>query len=441
MKTLLTTIMALALCFHTLAQNDVNQILITNAKIFDGTDKLVEGKDVLIQENKIVKIGENIPVTKDGRTQVIDAGGRTMTPGFMDMHAHTMLQMPFGLGANSDEYYWAYVSTQAANMYLSQGYTTVRDVGGNCFSLKKAIDQGIVDGPRIYASGPMLSQTSGHSDHRTDAYASQLVADEPSIFMKFNQVQVADGRAEVLIAVRENLRRGASQIKICVGGGTGSYADPLDVTQYTPDEIQAAVEAAEDWGTYVTAHVYNSAGIVRAIENGVKCIEHGNLMDEATMKLMKETNTWLSPQVIVYTYHPNGYTDDQKAKHDQAYDGIDNMFQAAKKVGFDNIVFGSDIITSLDELSTINKEFELRTEWFTPTEILNQATGKSAELLQLSGERNPYPVKIGVIAEGAYADLLLIDGNPLEDLTILQDAEANLALIMKDGKVFKNIVR
>lgn len=435
------TAVMMSLSFLTSHSQEAEQtILITNAKIFDGSENLVEGKDVLIQGNKIVQIAEGIVITQDSNSTIIDAGGRTLTPGFIDMHAHIMFQMPFGVAANSDEYYWAYVSTQAAEMYLSRGFTTIRDAGGNCFSLKKAIDQGIVEGPRIFPSGPMISQTSGHSDHRTDAFPSQLVEDEPSIFMKYNQVQIADGREEVLIAVRENLRRGASQIKISVGGGTGSYADPLDVTQYTADEIQASVEAAEDWGTYVTAHVYNSDGIIRAAENGVKCIEHGNLVDEAAMRIMKEYNMWLSPQVIVYTYHPNGYTDDQKLKHDQAYAGIDNMFTIAKKIGFVNIVFGSDIITSLEELSTINREFELRTEWFTPTEIMNQATSKASELLQLSGERNPYPGQIGVIEEGAYADLLLINGNPLEDITILQDAESNLALIMKDGKIFKNII-
>ncbi|RLA60568.1 MAG: amidohydrolase family protein [Epsilonproteobacteria bacterium] len=414
------------------------KILITNAKIFNGSDKLVEGKDVLVQGNKIVKIASGIMVTQDANTTIIDAGGRTLTPGFIDMHAHTMLQMSFGVASNSDEYYWAYVSTQTAKLYLSMGFTTVRDVGGNSFSLKKAIDQGIVEGPRVFPSGPMLSQTSGHSDHRTDSYASKLVANEPSVFMKFNQVQVADGETEVLVAVRENLRRGASQIKICVGGGTGSYADPLDVTQYTSKEIKAAVNAAEDWGTYVMAHVYNSAGVQRAVENGVKCIEHGNLMDEAALQLMKDNDVWLSPQVIVFTYHPNGYTDDQKKKHDQAFDGIDNMFKAAKKIGFKKIVFGSDIVTSLDELAHINNEFEFRTKWFTPTEILNQATAISGELLQLSGNRNPYPGEIGVIKDGALADILLMNGNPIKDITILKDYKKNLVLIMKDGKIYKN---
>ena len=425
----------------TLAKDNesLSQVLITNARVFDGhDDKLTEPMSVLIEGNKIKQIGVTIDAPETAK--VIDAGGRVMTPGFIDSHSHLMFQLSFGEAFSSDEFYWAYVATQAAKVYLDNGFTTVREVAGNSFSLKKAIDRGIVAGPRIYPSGPMISQTSGHSDHRTDAQKSSMIADEPSIPMKFDMVQLADGRAEVLKTVREALRRGASQIKIAVGGGTGSYADPLDTTQYTDDEIRAAVEAAEDWNTYVTAHVYNPDGIRRAVENGVKCIEHGNLADEPTLKLMKDKGVWLSPQVIVYTYHPLGYTDDQKAKHDEAYAGIDNLFKAVKKIGFDKIAFGSDIITDLEMLKRINEEFLYRTEWFSPAEVLRQATSRSGELMALSGPRNPYPGKLGVIEEGAYADLLLINGNPLEDLSILTSPENNLALIMKDGKIYKNTI-
>jgi len=271
----------------------LDKILITNVKIFDGkSKKLTPRMSVLVEGNKIAKIGSDIKAP-DG-AEVIDANGRTMTPGFIDAHAHIMFQMSIGEAMNSDEYYWAYVATKSAGLYLNSGFTTIRDASGNSFSLKKAIDRGIIVGPRIYPSGPMISQTSGHSDHRTDAQKSAMVADEPSTFVKYDMVQIADGRAEVLIAVREALRRGASQIKIAVGGGTGSYADPLDVTQYTDDEIRAAVEAAADWGTYVMAHAYNSKGIRRAIKNGVKSIEHGNLIDQPTMKLMKKKGIWLS---------------------------------------------------------------------------------------------------------------------------------------------------
>jgi len=204
-------------------------------------------------------------------------------------------------------------------------------------------------------------------------------------------VQIADGRDEVLKTVREALRRGASQIKIAVGGGTGSYADPLDVIQYTPDEIRAAVEAADDWHTYVMAHVYNSDGARRAIENGVKSIEHGNLLDEDTLRLMKEKDVWLSPQVIVFTYHPKGFTEDQKTKHDQALAGTDNMFKLVKKVGLKKVAFGTDIISDPEKLEEMNEEFKFRAKWFTPAEILQQATSISGELMALSGPRNPYP--------------------------------------------------
>ena len=417
----------------------LNSILLRNVAIFNGNNEaLIDGMDVLVEDNRIAKIAKSIPIPEGAA--VIDAQGRTMTPGFIDAHSHMMLQMSFAEAFTSDEFYWAYVSTQTARTYLNNGFTTIREMAGNSFSLKKAIDRGIVEGPRIYPSGPMISQTSGHSDHRTDAQKSAMIASEPSVPMKYDMVQIADGRAEVLKAVREALRRGASQVKIAVGGGTGSYADPMDVTQYTLDEIRAAVEAASDWGTYVVAHAYTDNAIQRAIEAGVKSIEHGNLMTEETLCLMKAKEIWLSPQVIVYTYYPHGYNEDMKKKHDQAYAGIDNMFNMAKKVGLEKIAFGSDIITDPEMMERINEEFVHRTKWFTPPEILRQATSKSAELLALSGPRNPYPGKLGVIQEDAYADLLIVNGNPLEDISILTRPKENLALIMKDGKIYKNII-
>jgi imidazolonepropionase-like amidohydrolase len=259
--------------------------------------------------------------------------------------------------------------------------------------------------------------------------------------VRYGDMAVADGVPEVLKAAREVLRMGGSQIKIAVGGGTGSYADPVEVTEFTPEEIRAAVQAASDYGTYVMAHVYNNDGIRRAVDNGVKSIEHANLIDEKTMRYMKEKDAWLCPQVIVYTFHPHGYTEDQKAKHDQAFAGIDNMFKIAKKIGYDKIVFGSDIITDPETMEKINDEFTYRAKWFTPAEILQQATSKGGELLAMSGPKNPYPGKLGVIEKGAYADLLLIDGNPLNDISILTKPEENLALIMKDGRIYKNTIK
>jgi len=414
--------------------------LITNVRIFDGTsDHLSRISSVLIEGNRIAKISTKA-IEPPENTTVIDGKGRVMTPGFIDAHAHVMLQESFATFLHRDAFYIAYLSTREARKYLMHGFTTIRDVAGNTFSLKKAIDQGIVVGPRIFPSGAMISQTSGHSDHRHDSDRPSRIGGHPAVDEWQGHTAIADGEAEVLKAAREQLRRGASQIKIAVGGGTGSEADPLDVVQYTPREIQAAVAAASDWGTYVTAHVYNSEGVRRAIDNGVKCIEHGQLMDEATLRYMKKKDIWLSPQVIVYTYHPNGFTEDQKKKHDQAYAGIDHMFTTAKKIGFEKIGFGSDIIADPDMLSRINEEFVHRTKWFTPAEILRQATGNNGRILAMSGLRSPYKGKLGVIEEGALADLLLINGNPLEDISILTQYEENIVLIMKDGVIYKNIL-
>ena len=418
--------------------SDEAAILITGARIFDGVgDNLIDGQEVLIENGLIAAVRENLEAPDAAR--VIDANGRTLMPGLSDMHAHLMLQMSFGKAFAADREYWAYVASAVGEQYLMQGFTVVRDIGGNSFSLKTAIDEGTLVGPRVFPSGPMISQTSGHSDHRTGANDPATINYDPSIPMKYFHVAIADGRDEVLKTVREVLLRRASQIKIAVGGGTGSYADPLDTTQYTDDEIRAAVDAAEDWNTYVTAHVYNSDGILRAIENGVKCIEHGNLMSREAMQAMKKNDIWLSPQVIVYTYHPLGYNDEQKARHDEAFDGIDQMFTLAKEIGFENIVFGTDVITSREELARANEEFTLRTKWFDNAEILRQATSKSGELLALSGPRNPYPEgKFGVIEAGAHADILLIDGNPLEDMSVMTEYEEKFDLIMKGGTIYKD---
>ncbi|RJG05722.1 amidohydrolase family protein [Noviherbaspirillum cavernae] len=413
--------------------------LITNARIFDGrSDALTAPMSVLVDGNVIARIAPRIDAPA-GAT-VIDAGGRTMTPGFIDAHYHMTLQLSPLLAIGSDEYYHAFNAVPMARSTLARGFTTVRDVSGNTFSLKRAIDRGLIVGPRIYPSGPMISQTSGHADARMASERSPAQGGRYSPLMELGYNAVADGVPEVLKATRENLRRGASQIKIAVGGGTGSESDPLDVSEFTSEEIRAAVQAAGDWNTYVTAHVYTINGIRRAIDNGVKCIEHGQLMDEATMRLMKDKGIWWSPQVSIFTFIPKGYTADQKRKHEQAFSGLDAAFRTAKKIGFDRIAFGTDIVTDPDAFNAANEEFVHRLKWFTPAEILRQATYTNAQLLAMSGPRNPFPGKLGVIAEGAIADLLLINGNPLQDISILIDYRKNIALIMKDGVIYKDLI-
>jgi imidazolonepropionase-like amidohydrolase len=411
--------------------------VIRNARVFDGVAATRSApQDVLVRGGRIEAIGRSLPVEQGARE--IDAGGRTLMPGMIDAHAHIMMQLSVGKALSSDAFYYAYVSTLAAKSFLDSGFTTVRDMSGNSFSLKQAIDEGIVPGPRIFPSGAMISQTAGHSDHRSAADPSRLIdPTSRSHLEELGMTVVADGRSEVLQAARENLRRGATQVKIAVGGGVASYADPLDVTQYTDDEIRAAVEAAQNWGTYVAAHVYNSEGIRRAIDNGVRSIEHANLVDRETLKYMKEKGVWLSPQVLVFQSEIRGLTPDQQAKQRQARDGIDSMMKMAREVGFENIVFGADVVTNLDALARIGEELTLRTRWFKPAEILRQATSKAGELLALSGPRNPYGT-LGVIRSGAVADILVVDGDPLEDISVLANPSRNLRLIMKGGEVYKN---
>ncbi|WP_063850939.1 amidohydrolase family protein [Flammeovirga sp. SJP92] len=438
MKKLILITLLYCVANHYVFSQEEQTVLIENANIFDGTaDTLAMDMSVLVKGNKIEKIAKKIKAPKGA--QVIDANGRTLSPGFIGTHEHLMFQMSAGELLTSDTRYFAYVATSTAKKYLYSGWTSVRDAAGNTFSLKTAIDKGIVEGPRIYASGAMISQSAGHADHCLGSNHSSIISEDHDILVEYGDMAVVNGVPKVLEAVREQLRFGANQIKIAVGGGTGSYADPLDVVEFTPEEIKAAVQAAGDYNTYVMAHVYNNDGIRRAIECGVKSIEHANLVDEATLQLMKDNDVWLSAQVGVYTFIPHGYTEDQANKHRQAYAGIDNMFKAAKKIGFDKIGFGTDIITDPSRIDALNDEFIFRQDWFTNAEILQQATSKSGELLGMSHRFSPG--KIGVIEEGAVADILLIDGNPLEDLKILQDPENNLHLIMKDGKIFKNLVK
>lgn len=412
-------------------------LVIRNARVFDGASAdLSAPQDITISNGLISEIGRDLDVAE--MTEEIDAQSRVVMPGLINSHAHIMMQMPVGQALTTDAFYWAYVATKASKTMLDSGFTTIRDMSGNTFSLKQAIDQGVVAGPRIYPSGAMISQTAGHSDHRTAANNSRLLdPTSRSHFEELGMTMVADGRPEVLQAARENLRRGATQIKIAVGGGISSYGDPLDVTQYTDDEVRAAVESAEDWGTYVAAHVYNSKGIRRAITNGVKSIEHANLVDEETLLLMQENDIWLSPQVLIFENEIVGLNADQQRKQQQALEGIDDMMKAVNKIGFEKIVFGADIVTNMGLLERIGEEFILRSQWFEPIEILRQVTSRGGELMALSGPRNPYG-KLGVIEVGAVADILVVEGNPLEDISVMTQPRENFKVILQGGSVYKN---
>ena len=391
--------------------------------------------DVLVRGNRIAAIGDGARPTASAR--VIEGHGRTLMPGLIDVHWHstfTALSQADLLAPDaSPEKLAATVATESART-LMRGFTSVRDAGGPIFELKAAIDAGKVPGPRIWPSGAFVSQTSGHGDLRQPHERSRRLFGKPSMAEEMGATFIADGRDEVLTAVRENLRMGASQIKLMAGGGTSSAYDPVDVTQYTFDEMRAAVEAAEDWGTYVTVHAYTVRAVRRAIEAGVKCIEHGQLLDEDTLKLMAERGIWLSTQTL------RASTEDmdplRREKRKPVIEGQARTIAAAKRSGV-RMAWGTDFLFDPALNVEQNAYILLLREWFTPAEILKMVTHDNAELLALSGLRSPYQGRLGVVGAGALADLLLVEGNPLTDLEVVADPERNFVVIVKDGRIVK----
>jgi imidazolonepropionase-like amidohydrolase len=420
-----------------LAQDQEREVLFVNVRVFDGTsDKLSSPTSVLVRGNLIVEIAPQAkPVTSDA--VVIDGRGQTLMPGLIDNHVHMMFNSlsPAQMAAPdmSLEKVMQLSAAQSQAMLL-RGFTAVRDVGGPSFQLKKLIDSGKVMGPRIWPSGPMISQTSGHADLRGPDEPSRRFSGKMSKAEQLWASVIADGRPEVLTAVRENLRLGASQIKIAAGGGTSSEYDPLDVTQYTLDEMKAAVDAASDWNTYVTVHAYHPKSVRRAIEAGVKVIEHGNLLDEDTLKLMAEKGIWLSGQMLVDS--TEAMDPKRREKRKPVIEGQRQVWPMAKRLGV-KLAWGTDFLFEPD-LNPQQNAYILRLKpYFTPAELLKLVTSNNAELLSLSGPRTPYEGRLGVVEKGALADLILVRGNPLADIDLIGDPARNFSVIMKDGKIVK----
>ena len=329
-------------------------------------------------------------------------------------------------------------AAQEAGRTLMRGFTSVRDAGGPTFGLKRAIDEGIVDGPRIYPSGAFISQTSGHGDFRLP----YEIPRSPSAPLSYAEVvgvaAIADGADQVLLRTREQLMKGASQIKLMAGGGVSSNYDPLDVTQYSEAELRAAVGAAQDWGTYVLVHAYTPNAIQRAITAGVKCIDHGQLADEATARLMAENGIWWSLQPFLDDEDANPKQGPNRAKQLQMMGGTDTAYKLAIKFKI-KTAWGTDALFDPRIAARQNAILTKMVRWYTPAQVLKMATADNAELLALSGLRNPYPGKLGRVEEGALADLLLVDGDPIADIKLVDDPAKNFVVIMKDGKIYKNL--
>jgi len=411
--------------------------LFQNVRIFDGKSApLSEPANVLIRGNQIEQISRApIPVDRSATTRIIDGGGRTLMPGLIDAHWHAMLIRATPAQAFGDVGYNNLTAGDEATDTLMRGFTTVRDVGGPVFGLKQAIDEGIVKGPRIYPSGAVITVTSGHGDFRELTDLPRTIGGMLTRMEKLGGSMVADSPDEVRLRTREQLMQGASQVKLTAGGGVSSPFSPIDVTTFTEPELR---EAAENWGTYVAAHAFTPAAIRGAIAAGVKCIEHGMLMDEATARLIAEKGIWLSMQPLPEALRlgfPVGSV--QRAKADEVFPGIGRTYELAKKYKI-KTAWGTDVLFSRALAQQQGAILASLVRWYTPAEALIMATSTNAELLALSGKRNPYPGKLGVVEQGALADLLLVDGNPLENINLIADPGKNFLVIMKDGTVYKN---
>jgi imidazolonepropionase-like amidohydrolase len=414
--------------------------LFENVRIFDGkSDTLSAPSNVLLRGKRIETIStQPITVDRSATTRIIDGGGRTLMPGLIDNHWHAMMVRVTPAQAFGDVGYNNLVAGAEATDTLMRGFTTVRDVGGPVFGLKSAIDEGIVKGPRIYPSGAVITVTSGHGDFRQLTDLPRTIGGMLTRMEQIGGAMVADSPDEVRVRAREQLMQGASQIKLTAGGGVSSPFSPIDVTTFTEAELRAAVEAAENWGTYVAAHAFTPAAIRGAIAAGVKCIEHGMLMDEATAQLISEKGIWLSMQPLPEDLRlgfPVGSI--QRAKADEVWPGIARTYELAKKYKI-KTAWGTDVLFSAALAQQQGAILASLARWYTPAEALVMATSTNAELLALSGKRNPYPGKLGVVEEGALADLLLVDGNPLENISLVADPGKNFLVIMKDGTVYKN---
>ncbi len=359
-------------------------------------------------------------------------------PGMIDAHYHAMFANLSQIALlTSNLGFVNLVAGKNAEALLQKGYTSIRDLGGPVFGLKQAIDGGIISGPRIWPSGAFISQTGGHGDFRLPNDVPSDASNGLSYAERINAAAIADSPDAVRLKTREQLMLGASQIKLMAGGGVSSIYDPLDVTQYTEAEIRAAVEAAENWGTYVTVHAYTPRAIQQAIRAGVKCIDHGQLIDEETVKMMVEKGVFWSLQPFVDEGDKGVLSAESRAKQLEMYQGTDTAFELAKKYKM-KIAYGTDVLFDAQKASRPDLQLLKMKRWFSNLEILKMVTGNNGELLALSGKRSPYSGKIGVIEEGALADIILFDGNLIQNLELISDNQ-KMILVIKNGVIYRNL--
>ena len=411
------------------------QILFQNIKIFDGVKhQLITGKDVLIEGNLIKSIGVGLAVASN--VQVIDGGGRTLVPGMIDSHTHLSLVAPLTAMNEMD---WGEIGARMgiiAADHLHRGFTTVRDLCGNTHGIRNAINSGAVVGPRIVSAGACISPRSGHGD-----FFGYNMPKGDSYFERLGMVRIVDGPTEIRTAIREEFRKGASFIKLMMGGGLASAFDPLDVTTLQIDEVEAAVQETENWGTYATAHIYTDRGILMGLEAGMKTFEHTHLASKEVYQRFAEEGIPISAQVHAISQlkgYPSFTTAEQKRKAAFLAENGTATFGYIKELGI-TAGFGADFWGELNSQRINSAAIAGRKEYFTDAMILDQLYKNNVVLLEMTGERLPYKEgPLGEIVQGAYADILLVEGNPLDDVSILSDWENKIDLVMKDGTIYRN---
>ena len=401
-----------------------------NVRVWDASRDAPGDGEVLVEDDRIAEVSDQR--IEAAEAIEIDGRGGVLMPGLIDCHCHVMLSdvNPQRLDEVPPTLMTAMAARSMKEMLL-RGFTTIRDCGGADWGMASAVERGLFPGPRIFASGRALSQTGGHGDFRRRT-APGIEPCGCSSAAGYS-TRIADGITGVRQAARDELRLGASQIKVMVSGGVASPHDPIDNRQYSEEELRAVVEEAAAWNTYVAAHSYTSASTTHAIECGVRTIEHGNLIDEATARLMAERDAYLVPTLVAYDALERrgpdlGLQPASIAKLQEVWSAglaaVEYCRAAGTKIGF-----GSDLLGELRDMQS--RSLVLQAEVQTPGEVLASATAVNAEILNRVGE-------LGAISEGAKADLLVVAGDPLEDLGLLEEQGRHLSVIMQDGRLVKN---